>query len=51
MKDITDPDFIDELLERIQTNFGDTTIDVLTGGSPCQSFSLAGERRKNDKKG
>lgn len=49
-KDITDPDFIEELLERIETSCGTTSVDVLTGGPPCQSFSLAGERRKNDKK-
>ena len=49
-KDITAPDFIEELLGQIQTHFGDVSVDVLTGGPPCQSFSLAGERRKNDKK-
>lgn len=49
-KDITDPDFIEELLEQIQTHFENIEVDVLTGGPPCQSFSLAGERRKNDKK-
>lgn len=45
-KDIMDPDFIEELCEKVKNQ----SIDVLTGGPPCQSFSLAGERRKNDKK-
>lgn len=45
-QDITEPDFLDNLLEKIGTK----KIDVVCGGPPCQSFSLAGKRKKFDKK-
>lgn len=45
-QDITEPDFLDNLLNKI----GDKKIDVVCGGPPCQSFSLAGKRKKFDKK-
>lgn len=45
-QDITEPDFLDNLLEKV----GDHKIDVVCGGPPCQSFSLAGKRKKFDKK-
>ena len=34
-KDITDPDFIEDLLENITNVLGNTNIDVVTGGPPC----------------
>ena len=45
-QDITEPDFLDNLLDKV----GDHKIDVVCGGPPCQSFSLAGKRKKFDKK-
>jgi len=45
-QDITEPDFLENLLK----NIGNRKIDVICGGPPCQSFSLAGKRKKFDKK-
>jgi DNA (cytosine-5)-methyltransferase 1 len=40
-------DLIDKiLLER----FGVNTVDIVTGGSPCESFSLAGDRKEEDER-
>lgn len=45
-QDITEPDFLNNLLLKINGK----AIDVVCGGPPCQSFSLAGKRKKFDKK-
>jgi DNA (cytosine-5)-methyltransferase 1 len=45
-QDITEPDFLDNLLKKIDGK----QVDVVCGGPPCQSFSLAGRRKKFDKK-
>lgn len=45
-QDITEPDFLDNLLKSLNGK----NVDVVCGGPPCQSFSLAGKRRKFDKK-
>jgi DNA (cytosine-5)-methyltransferase 1 len=45
-QDITEPDFLDNLLKKLKNK----QVDVVCGGPPCQSFSLAGKRKKFDKK-
>lgn len=45
-QDIMDDDFVDNLLNVLDGN----TVDVVTGGPSCQSFSLAGTRKKYDKR-
>ncbi|MCH4823692.1 DNA cytosine methyltransferase [Gramella lutea] len=45
-QDITEPDFLENLLSKLNNN----SVDVVCGGPPCQSFSLAGKRKKFDKK-
>jgi DNA (cytosine-5)-methyltransferase 1 len=45
-QDITEPDFLDNMLKKLKNK----TVDVVCGGPPCQSFSLAGKRKKFDKK-
>jgi DNA (cytosine-5)-methyltransferase 1 len=45
-QDISEPDFLDNLLKKLKGK----EVDVVCGGPPCQSFSLAGKRKKFDKK-
>jgi DNA (cytosine-5)-methyltransferase 1 len=45
-QDITEPNFLENMLKKLNNK----TVDVVCGGPPCQSFSLAGKRKKFDKK-
>lgn len=39
----------DELIRYIlKKRFGKTSVDIVTGGAPCESFSMAGERKEID---
>lgn len=46
LEDIMTDTFVPDLKKRV----GKRTIDVVTGGPSCQSFSLSGRRRKYDKR-
>jgi DNA (cytosine-5)-methyltransferase 1 len=45
-QDISEPNFLENLLKLLEGK----NVDVVCGGPPCQSFSLAGKRKKFDKK-
>lgn len=45
-QDITDDSFLPNLLKELEGK----QVDVITGGPSCQSFSLAGRRKKLDKR-
>ena len=45
-QDISELDFLDNLIKKLNGK----QVDVICGGPPCQSFSLAGKRKKFDKK-
>lgn len=45
-QDIMEDDFVENLLRALNGK----TVDVVTGGPSCQSFSLAGTRKKFDKR-
>jgi DNA (cytosine-5)-methyltransferase 1 len=36
-----------ELIEKLSNSFGDGELDFVSGGPPCQSFSMAGMRKKD----
>lgn len=36
-----------KLLKTVKSGFGSSGVDLVSGGPPCQSFSLAGLRKKN----
>lgn len=46
LEDIMSDTFVSDIRKRV----GKRTIDVITGGPSCQSFSLSGRRRKYDKR-
>ena len=38
----------DLIIEILLKKFNETTVDIVTGGAPCESFSMAGKRLEDD---
>lgn len=38
------------ILKLLKERFGRSTVDVVTGGAPCESFSMAGQRKEDDER-
>ena len=36
------------ILQLLKARYGLETVDIVTGGAPCESFSMAGERKEQD---
>ena len=36
------------ILKALKSRYGVETVDIVTGGAPCESFSLAGQRKEDD---
>ncbi len=47
---VTEDIMSDDFIKHLEKKIGNQTIDVITGGPSCQSFSLSGRRRKFDKR-
>lgn len=47
---LTEDIMTDEFLTHLKEKIGNQEVDVITGGPSCQSFSLAGNRKRYDKR-
>ena len=47
---VTDDMILRLLNERYGINSVDETVDIVSGGAPCESFSLAGQRKQGDQR-
>lgn len=48
LADLANPDAYEGILSEIRRRLADSTLDLLTGGPPCQGFSTAGKNLRQD---